>query len=191
MRFNYKKMISPVCVVLIWEFIGRVIWVDPFFFPPPTEMLEELYAMTISGEVFPHIGVSVIRALSGYLLAALVGLTLGLLVAWSTIVENIADPLIELIRPISTFALVPVMFVAWALVYPHEALRLIAALKRRIKGYVVRRASQRSAKKLAEQFRTQALSEGCTPQMIEDILAEHLPKIARRLESKWSNEYLG
>lgn len=111
MRYNYKKMISPVCIVLLWEFIGRVIWVDPFFFPAPTEMLKELYAMTISGEVFPHIGVSVIRALSGYLLAAIAGLILGLLVAWSTIVENIADPLIELIRPISTFALVPVMFV--------------------------------------------------------------------------------
>ncbi len=111
MKFNYKKMISPVCVMLLWEFIGRVIWVDPFFFPPPTEMLKELYAMTITGEVFPHIGISIIRALSGYILAAIVGLALGLLVAWSTIVENIADPLIELIRPISTFALVPVMFI--------------------------------------------------------------------------------
>jgi len=87
--------------------------------------------------------------------------------------------------------MVPMMFMAWALLYPHEALRVIAALKRRINGFVVRRASQRSARKLAQQFRTQALSEGCEPEMIEDILAEHLTKITRRLESKWSGEYLG
>lgn len=111
MRFNYKKMISPLSILALWEIIGRFIWIDPFFFPPPTAMLRELYAMTITGEVFPHIGISIVRALSGYILAAFAGLTLGLLVAWSRVVENIADPLIELVRPISTFALVPVMFV--------------------------------------------------------------------------------
>ena len=111
MSFNYKKMLSPFFVLVAWEIIGRSIWIDPFFFPPPTTMLKALYEMTISGEIFPHIGISIARAVSGYLLAAVMGLTLGLLVAWSRIVENIADPLIELIRPMSTFALVPVMFI--------------------------------------------------------------------------------
>jgi len=74
-------------------------------------MLKALYDMSITGEVFPHIGISVLRAISGYLIAAVMGLSVGVLVAWSRIFENIFDPLIELIRPISTFALVPVMFV--------------------------------------------------------------------------------
>ncbi len=111
MNFNYKKFLSPVFVFAVCEIIGRFGWIDPFFFPPPSSMLKSLYSMTVSGEIFPHIAISLIRALTGYLLAAVFGLIVGLLVAWSRIVENIADPLIELIRPVSTFALVPVMFV--------------------------------------------------------------------------------
>lgn len=111
MRFKYRKIISPICVLALWEIIGRFIWVDPFFFPPPSAMLKELYTMIITGEVFPHIAISIFRAFSGYILAAIAGLAIGLLVAWSTVVEDIIDPLIELIRPISTFALVPVMFI--------------------------------------------------------------------------------
>jgi len=111
MSFNYKKFLSPVFLFAVCEIIGRSGWIDPFFFPPPSSMLKSLYSMTVSGEIFPHIAISLIRALTGYLLAAVFGLIVGLLVAWSRIVESIADPLIELIRPVSTFALVPVMFV--------------------------------------------------------------------------------
>lgn len=108
---KYRKMISPVALLLIAEIIGQRRWIDPFFFPPPSAMLKALWTMTVSGEVFPHVGISILRAVSGYLIAAAAGLFLGVLVAWSHVCETIFDPLIELIRPISTFALVPVMFV--------------------------------------------------------------------------------
>lgn len=108
---NWRKMISPLVIVIICEVVGRCGWIDPFFFPPPSAMLKSLWGMTVSGEIFPHIGISIVRAVSGYLIAAAAGLLLGVLVAWSRVCEAIFDPLIELIRPISTFALVPVMFV--------------------------------------------------------------------------------
>ncbi|MBT8342003.1 MAG: ABC transporter permease [Desulfatitalea sp.] len=111
MGFNWKKMISPLFILMACEAIGRAGLIDPFFFPPPSSMLKALYDMTLSGEVFPHIGISILRAVAGYMIAAGVGLSIGILVAWSKLFENIFDPLIELIRPISTFALVPVMFV--------------------------------------------------------------------------------
>jgi len=103
--------LSPLGVLLICEMIGRAGLIDPFFLPTPSAMLTSLWGMTITGEIFPHVGISILRALSGYLIAAVLGLFIGLLVAWSRIFETIFDPLIELIRPISTFALVPVMFV--------------------------------------------------------------------------------
>lgn len=110
MHFSYKKLISPLVILIACEIAGRM-WIDPFFFPPPSAMLKSLWAMTRSGEVFPHIGISLVRAICGYAIAAVAGLVIGLLVAWSRVCELIFDPLIELVRPISTFALVPVMFV--------------------------------------------------------------------------------
>lgn len=111
MAFNYKKLVSPVLIVLTCEVIGRSLLIDPFFFPPPSTMLKALAGMIMSGEIFPHIWVSVLRAISGYCIAVVLGVTIGILVAWSQLFENIFDPLIELARPISTFALVPVMFI--------------------------------------------------------------------------------
>lgn len=35
---------------------------------------------------------------------------MGLLIAWSTMIEDFFDPIIELIRPLSTFALIPIFF---------------------------------------------------------------------------------
>jgi ABC-type nitrate/sulfonate/bicarbonate transport system permease component len=108
---KYYIFISPITLFVILEIIGRSGLIDPFFFPAPSKMLTTLWKMTISGEIFPHIGISIVRAVSGYIIAAIFGLSIGLLVAWSRVCELIFDPLIELIRPISTFALVPIMFV--------------------------------------------------------------------------------
>jgi len=110
MNSEYKKIISPLVLLVAWEVLARYVWVDPFFFPPVSAMLNVLYQMVVTGEIFPHIGISLLRALGGYSIAAVTGLGLGILVAYSRLADTVFDPLIEMIRPISTFALVPVMF---------------------------------------------------------------------------------
>lgn len=111
MKFDYKRAISPLCFLLLWEIIGRSGWIDIYFLPPVSSVLKSLWTMIESGEIFPHIAASLFRGLTGYVFATLIGVTLGIAIAYSRVVEYIADPLIELIRPISTFALVPLMFV--------------------------------------------------------------------------------
>lgn len=81
-----------------------------WFLPSPGKVLGALYNMSASGELLHHTAVSMYRAMTGYALAALVGIGLGLFIAWSLYVEDFFDPLIELLRPLSTFALVPVFF---------------------------------------------------------------------------------
>jgi ABC-type nitrate/sulfonate/bicarbonate transport system permease component len=66
--------------------------------------------MILTGELARHVGISLARALGGYSAAVVVGIGLGLLIAWSRWVEDFFDPLIELIRPLSTFALIPIFF---------------------------------------------------------------------------------
>ncbi len=107
---NWRKVLSPLLILLIWELIARMEWVPRWFLPVPTHVLQTLYEITVSGELFGHTGISLFRALVGYSLGAVVGVSLGLLIAWSRLVEDFLDPLIELIRPLSTFALIPIFF---------------------------------------------------------------------------------
>ena len=110
MNFAYRKWLSPLFIVLCWEAATRFGLVESWFLPPPLEVFKTLYAMIASGEVPYHTAISMGRAATGYLLAAAIGICLGLLIAWSVIIEDFFDPLIELIRPLSTFALVPILF---------------------------------------------------------------------------------
>ena len=105
-----KRLLSPLLVLIVWEVITSAGWVESWFLPVPTEVLKTLYQMTISGELLEHTAISMGRAITGYALAAVVGISLGLLIAWSTIIEDFFDPLIELLRPLSTFALIPIVF---------------------------------------------------------------------------------
>ncbi|MBI5579003.1 MAG: hypothetical protein HY895_07605 [Deltaproteobacteria bacterium] len=57
---------SPLGLLIVWEMIARLNWVDPFFLPAPRAVWGELQKMVVSGEIFPHIGVSLARAVSGY-----------------------------------------------------------------------------------------------------------------------------
>ncbi len=110
MMTRYRKLISPLLLLMIWELITRQGWIPAWFLPVPSEVFQTLFDMVISGELLHHAAISLGRAISGYVMAALVGVGLGLLIAWSRIVEDFFDPLIELIRPLSTFALIPIFF---------------------------------------------------------------------------------
>ena len=110
MMTKYRKLISPLLLLMIWELITRQGWIPAWFLPVPTEVFQTLIDMVISGELLHHAAISLGRAISGYAMAAVVGVGLGVLIAWSRVVEDFFDPLIELIRPLSTFALIPIFF---------------------------------------------------------------------------------
>lgn len=110
-RFGVKRIISPLFLIFSWELTARGGLVDPFFLPAPTAIAESLYNLAASGELLRHTGISLFRALSGYILAAIVGLSLGILMGWSKRIEELIDPLVELIRPVSTLALIPLMII--------------------------------------------------------------------------------
>jgi ABC-type nitrate/sulfonate/bicarbonate transport system permease component len=110
MNRNYRKLISPMLILAVWEAVARLGWIDPWFLPPLTGVFKTLVEMVVSGELILHTAISLGRAVSGYAMGAVVGVSLGLLIAWSKIVEDFFDPLIELIRPLSAFALIPIFF---------------------------------------------------------------------------------
>ncbi|MGB3222656.1 MAG: ABC transporter permease [Desulforhopalus sp.] len=107
---NWRKFISPIVLLIVWELITRTGLVPRWFLPIPSDVLETLIEITQSGVLFFHFAASMKRALLGYSMAAVIGVTMGLLIAWSPLLEDIFDPLIELIRPLSTFALIPIFF---------------------------------------------------------------------------------
>lgn len=84
-----------------------VLGADPIFLPAPSVIAVFLFKMLISGELLWHAANSLLRLLIGYSIAAIGGITLGLLVGWFRVFNLFFTPLIELTRPVSPIALIP------------------------------------------------------------------------------------
>jgi NitT/TauT family transport system permease protein/sulfonate transport system permease protein len=109
---TYAKFISPIAFLALWEAAVRLEWLDPRLIAPPSLVVLELWRLTQSGDLIAALGTSLLRVIAGFLIAAVVGITVGALMARVRIVEIVLDPLIELFRPVSPLALFP-LFILW------------------------------------------------------------------------------
>ena len=98
---------GPLAVLLLWEAATRLGGVDPIFLPAPSTVAVTFVGLLVSGELLVHAMYSLARLLAGYGIAAVLGIGLGLLVGWFRIFNVFFKPLIELTRPISPIALIP------------------------------------------------------------------------------------
>ena len=106
------KLISPAVLLILWEAVVRFGLVDARLVAPPSLVAVELWTITRNGELAAALGVSLVRAGAGFLIAAVVGVAIGVVMARSRVAEITFDPLIELFRPVSPLALFP-LFILW------------------------------------------------------------------------------
>lgn len=99
---------SPLLILALWEVLSRTAIIDPRLFPPPTEIIKTLVEMATSGALFSDIGISLLRVFGGFLLGAVAGIVIGLLMGMYLPVRYFFNPLIMALMPIPTIALLPI-----------------------------------------------------------------------------------
>lgn len=93
---------------LLWEAAGRYGWIHELFFPPASKIFQSFFEIIVSGEIFGHIGVSLWRGGLGYFLAALIAISLGVLMGYWRSVYEAFGLVVELLRAIPPPAIIPV-----------------------------------------------------------------------------------
>jgi NitT/TauT family transport system permease protein len=81
--------------------------------PTPAEVLNKLLEVNQSPKYLHNIWVSVRRILSGFALATLIGVPLGLLIGRYRVVRDLVFPICEVLRPIPAIAWVPMSIMLW------------------------------------------------------------------------------
>jgi len=92
--------------VLIW-FLAALYVGKPNTLPRPDVVFHEALEMIASGELLTNAASTLRRLLAGFLLACAAGVPLGLLMGLSRSLEAYVTPLIEMLRPISGIAWIP------------------------------------------------------------------------------------
>jgi len=97
----------------------------PFLLPSPVAVLLRLRQEFLSGELLVALRVTLLRMFGGYLLAALVGIPLGVGLARLKAVRWFFDPLLSLALPMPQVAFLPI-FILWLGVFDASKVALIA-----------------------------------------------------------------
>ncbi|GAA0793548.1 ABC transporter permease subunit [Faecalicatena orotica] len=119
MKKNKKYMvisaISMICFFVLWELVTDVFHLFPVYsMPSPIKTFQAFFIKLVNpspdGSVLlVHVAASLQVALTGYVLGAIVGIPLGILMAWYKPVDLFVKPIFDLIRPIPPIGWVPIM----------------------------------------------------------------------------------
>jgi len=100
-----------VAVLAIWELFVRLRGIAPIYLPPPSTIAVYLLRMLADGTIEFNLGVTLLRIFAGFAVAAIAGVTLGVLMGMSRIVARIADPWIAALYPLPKIALIPLLVI--------------------------------------------------------------------------------
>jgi NitT/TauT family transport system permease protein len=119
---NYSKLIrwvaGPVILLIIWQATAYY-YNQPWIFPSVTRVLSQLEHPLRqhynSGSLLSNTLISLLRVILGFSLAAVVGVTLGIVMGSVAFIKDILEPVIELLRPLCPIAWLPFAIVVFKL----------------------------------------------------------------------------
>lgn len=102
--------LSILLAILAWAAFSRYFGF-PDLVPSPWSTFQTGAQMLSTGALAAHVGISLQRVLVGYAAGCALGIVIGALMGRISIVRQLADPVLQLMRPISPVALVPLSII--------------------------------------------------------------------------------
>jgi NitT/TauT family transport system permease protein len=106
---RWLAVLSPVGLLLIWELLSRTGVLDPRFIASPAAIGRTLAALTRTGELPYHVGVSAQRILLGFVLGAAPAVALGLAMGLNRALRVLLMPIVAALYPIPKIAIYPLV----------------------------------------------------------------------------------
>jgi taurine transport system permease protein len=103
---------SMLVLLAAWEFVARSGAVSNFLLPPLSSVLQHIFGELVEGTLFWPLALTLWRALAGFAIAGVIGVTLGVLLIRSRWVRWFFDPLVSVGLPAPKIAFLPI-FILW------------------------------------------------------------------------------
>jgi NitT/TauT family transport system permease protein len=108
----FAGILSVLGGLLVWELISRVFVANPLFLAAPSQIVQAIYSLTLSGEMQRHLAISAIEFALGYVIASALGIVLGFAMASSSTAKRALQPWVSGLYATPTIALAP-LFILW------------------------------------------------------------------------------
>lgn len=115
---------GPAVVLATWEYVGRQGMLAAGMFPPFSDVVRAAIEWLLgvggsggrySGTWVDHALSSTGRILVGFGIGSVIAVVLGVLVGWSPVIKKLVDPSVNVIRPISVTAWIPLALIIFGI----------------------------------------------------------------------------
>lgn len=102
-------VLAMAAMLLVWQ--GAVLWSGTRIFPSPADVVRALVELAGRHVLWADIADSLRRVLLGFGMACALGIPLGLFLGWHPAASQTLNPVLQILRPISPLAWIPVAIV--------------------------------------------------------------------------------
>ena len=123
---KFEKFFWPILASCLFLFLWHysVVWAHTKVFPSPLDVENGMAELIRKGLLWGDIGDSLRRVAVGFGAAAILGIPLGLALGWYPAANQVVNPVMQLLRPISPIAWIPIAIISFG-VGNHAAMFLI------------------------------------------------------------------
>ncbi len=115
---------SVIALLVGWELLARSGMFTAFLLPSFSSVVERVIEDGVSGTLWSDLGLTLYRAIVGFLISAVAGVILGVLIARIRIVSWFFDPIVSIGFPMPKIAFLPV-FMLWFGLYDISKISMI------------------------------------------------------------------
>ncbi|MDB5411449.1 MAG: transporter permease [Rhodospirillales bacterium] len=114
-----------VLILAVWELAVREGWLNPIFLPAPSSAMRALWELTVSGLLWKHLGVSLLRIGAGWALGSMFGILVGVGMGIWSLARSLGLAVVSALFPIPKIALLP-LFILWLGIGEQSKIAIIA-----------------------------------------------------------------
>ncbi|MBU4611956.1 ABC transporter permease [Achromobacter sp. GG226] len=100
-------LIGPIILFIVWDLVVRTGYIRPILLPPPADTLATLMTGLAGGSLLTDFAVTVSRTVQAFLIAAIVGMPLGIMLGSNERAYRSVEFLIDFFRSTPSSALIP------------------------------------------------------------------------------------
>lgn len=102
-----------ISIILIWELFARLNIINEFLFSSPTEIIKLIINYFKTGEIYKHIGISLLETLLGLVIGTILGIIIAIILWWYPFSAKVLDPFLIVLNALPKTALAPILII-WA-----------------------------------------------------------------------------
>ncbi len=103
--------LSIIGFLIAWQLFVTLRGIPPIYLPSPVAIVVAIYDMVVDGSLFANLGATLLRIFTGFLLAMVAGIAIGLIMGMSRLLYRIADPWIAALYPLPKISLIPLLII--------------------------------------------------------------------------------